>query len=524
MKPFSKHLSSTLETGEIHNPFRKIVSRSSGIFPVIKNHDFSSKIHFLGYWFKRRNIPEIGQIITLRNNSGEIILRKTNTINSVKAFSVELDDLLHESQYGDADFLGSIEFEFLSTRDLVWPVPALVLEFSNDNFSTCVHSVQRIYNDFEDLSENEQFKVPETGFDIFANDDLHGFTAFVNGPLENKNCKINYIVTNHNSDRFSGSFELGKIHPYETKFIVFDDYIPQLHSFLNNSSGSISLSHNLEGFFPRLLVGNIQKSFPSISITHTYYDCTSCNTSTDYWDRKNHYHDSSVYLPLFLKDDFYTELIFYPIFSPSNFYLHVELYDETGKKLFEKENFLEINTSESKLHSINFKQLINTLNLDKIPTSAHVITNFKENKIPSRLKFGLNVGMYHKKSKLPCNICFNAKVPNPNREEKSGSFHWAPLFSHDSSIITISNSSPKKDYIQNANVEINFFREQDTSSILKKIKLSPFSEIRISNNESDLKNFLQGDGWVTIQSDNPNIQGFYFNFNSSGAVAGDHFF
>jgi hypothetical protein len=30
--------------------------------------------------------------------------------------------------------------------------------------------------------------------------------------------------------------------------------------------------------------------------------------------------------------------------------------------------------------------------------------------------------------------------------------------------------------------------------------------------------------WVTINSDNPNIQGFYFNFHKSGSVAGDHFF
>ena len=30
--------------------------------------------------------------------------------------------------------------------------------------------------------------------------------------------------------------------------------------------------------------------------------------------------------------------------------------------------------------------------------------------------------------------------------------------------------------------------------------------------------------WVTIEADNPNIQGFQFNFHESGSVAGDHFF
>ena len=76
------------------------------------------------------------------------------------------------------NFLGSIEIEFHSTKDLVFPYPALVLEYHNEKFNTCVHTLGRIYNDLEDLKENESFKVPESGFDIHVNDDLRFFPFF----------------------------------------------------------------------------------------------------------------------------------------------------------------------------------------------------------------------------------------------------------------------------------------------------------------------------------------------------------
>ena len=96
---------------------------------------------------------------------------------------------------------------------------------------------------------------------------------------------IRYIITNSNSEKFSGSFQLDEIKPYETKFIFLKDFIPNLNQLLGNLSGSISLKHNFEGFYPRLLVGNIQNSFPSVSFTHSYYDCSSCTSDTDFWNR-----------------------------------------------------------------------------------------------------------------------------------------------------------------------------------------------------------------------------------------------
>ena len=527
MKSYYKHLTTSQQFGEKIEQVRKPILRSSAVFPVIKNQYYSTKINYLGYWLIKRNIPEVSLLITLRDQSGKILLRKLQTIDTVQAFSIVLDSLLKELNFDyTKNFLGSIETEFFTTRDMVFPYPALVLEYYNKDFSTCVHTLGRIYNDFEDLKENEQFKVPETGFDIHASDDLSCFLSFVNGPISNSNGLIEYVITNFNSEKSSGSFQLGEIKPFETKFIFLKDHIPDLPKILKNKSGSISLKHDFEGFYPRLLVGNIQNSFPSVSFTHSYYDCSSCNTDSDFWNRiDENYYDSSVYFPLFLTDNHYTDLVLYPNFSPSEYVLQIELYDKSGNKIFQNPNFYNVKSNESKLIKIEFKKIFEELNLDKNNiTSANIITKFNDKKIPTRIKFGLNVGISGIKSKLPCNICFNSNLGNPNIENKPGSFHWSPIFKNGTSIVTLANFSNRIGYSKPAKISLNFYHQRDPSSISREITLGPNEEYRISLNDDKLKEFFQDDGWITVKSDNPHIQGFYFTFYPSGAVSGDHFF
>ena len=290
MKSYSQHLKSTQEFGEKNNTTKKPILRSSGVFPVIQNQDYSSSIHFLGYWLLKRNIPKITLVITLRNADGKTLLQKTKIIDVAKAFSIDLDSLLSEIHFEPKNnFFGSIETEFHSTQDMVFPYPALMLEYHNEKFNTCVHTIGRIYNDPEDLKENESLKVPESGFDIYGSDDLNSFLSFVNGPLTNNEGIIQYEVTNSNSEKLTGSFSLGYLKSFETKLIEFKEYIPNLSSFLKNTSGSISLRHNFEGFYPRFLVGTRQSSLPSVSFTHSYYDCTSRSDKTDFWDRNSRF-------------------------------------------------------------------------------------------------------------------------------------------------------------------------------------------------------------------------------------------
>ena len=527
MKSFYDVLSSRLEFGEEIVNTRKPILRSSGIFPVIKNKSYSTQILFLGYWKIKRNISEISCLVTLRNKSGKILKRDFKSISEPRSYIVDLDEMLTKISNSD-DFIGSLEIEFFSTRDMVFPFPALVLNYFNKEFNTCVHTLGRIYNDFEDLKDNEQSIVPETGFDIYSDSDLSSFFAFVNGSNTNDDGIINYTVTNYQSKKFSGKFSIGQINSFETVFVKLSDYIPELDSFLEGKSGSISINHNFSGFFPRFLAGNMQKSFPSVSFTHSYYDCTLSDTSSDYWNRINeNYDDSSIYIPLFLEDDNYTDLVFYPNFSPSLLNLDIRIYDKQGILLQDFSNIENIDSSDSKLLKIHFKNLVKDLKINNSEMhTAHIIANSKEKKIPSRIKCGLNVGIIGKNSKLPSNICFNLHPGNPLTENKPGSFHWLPLFDSGKSIMSIANFSPLKKYSRSAKISLNFYHTANSQTIERSFEIPAYNEYRLNLEEdSEIKSFLQNShGWVTIKANNPHIQGYYFNFHSSGAVAGDHVF
>jgi len=172
---------------------------------------------------------------------------------------------------------------------------------------------------------------------------------------------------------------------------------------------------------------------------------------------------------------------------------------------------------------ISFEKIVAKYENNEIYCS-NITCDFENNKIPTRIKFGLDVGMRNLKSKLPCNICFNSKMGNPLIENKPGSFHWAPIFPNRNSVITIGNFSTLKNYQRESEIEMTFFRKEDSSTISKKFTLKANCEERIYSNDADIRQFIKTEGWVTIKANNPYIQGFYFNFNNSGSVSGDHLF
>ena len=140
MKSYYSHLSSRKEFGEKIDNTRKPILRSSAVFPVVRNENYTSRINFLGYWLIKRKIPEVHLLITLRDQIGNTLYRKSKIISSVQAFSITLNSLLNDIQIPkDENFIGSIETEFFTTQDMVFPYPALVLEYYNDEFNYFCH-------------------------------------------------------------------------------------------------------------------------------------------------------------------------------------------------------------------------------------------------------------------------------------------------------------------------------------------------------------------------------------------------
>lgn len=239
--------------------------------------------------------------------------------------------------------------------------------------------------------------------------------------------------------------------------------------------------------------------------------------------------DSSVLIPVINKPKAYTELVFYPIYSPSDYNISLEFYDSEGVLVHAARNFLN-SVMVEKFFKLNINRIIEII----IPKESQsdisgvkIINDWSDkNKIPTRLKYGLNVGLFDSQLDLPTNICFAPQIANTRLLNKPGTFKWAPFLNKQNSIIYLSNNSPGKIYERKANILVNIFRERDAEKISREI-LVPANGHRVLNlnNDYEIKNFLGDEiGWVTFQADNPYVNGWYFDFNSSGLVAGDHLF
>lgn len=525
MRSYYSHLQAVKSVGEEVLVTQKPTFRSSAIFPVIHNADYSSKVIFMGYWLLKRNIKEIGLLYTLRAAEGNIISRKYLLIDSAKAFSIQLSEF--NDMIGD-NFIGSLEMEIFSTQDLVYPYPAFVLVYFGDHFSTAVHTVGRIYNDIEDLTKNEEYKVRESGFDIYGSPDLSPFVSLTNGPIKNERPEITYTINNSKKNSVKGKFNIPALKPFETVFVKLKDHI-DLSSILGDEAGTITLGHNFEGFFPRFAVGNFDEKAKTVSITHSYYDSSDIADEKSFWNRKDElFNDSSVAIPLYVTEGFYTRIALYPIFSPSDFSLSYAFYTEEGKLIKFLKDYHLIKSTDNRYEQIDFEEILIKENINpQDAKTVNLICNWEDKtRIPTRVKFGLNVGSKGKSTELPSNICFAPQLGNPAVLKKAGTFRWAPFVNAGRSEVVLTNSASLKEYSKPANVKLNFHREEDDQRISREVKIPANGSLKIDlGKDGELNNFFnEKSGWMTAQSDSPFLNGYYFDFFESGAVGADHIF
>jgi hypothetical protein len=529
MKTYQEHLKTVLSFGETVSPTRKPVFRSSAIFPVIENGIFSTQILFMGYWLKKRNIPEVTILVTLRDETGKVLLRKTLIINKIKAYKIPIISCLNELGMPDTNFLGSVELEVFSTRDMIFPYPAFVVSYLSEFGSTAVHTTGRVYNDVEDMNSNSVYKVPESGFDIYSGTENNPFFCFVNGIYDNSDKVINYDIISEDQQITSGQIRLGKVMPYQSLFIMLKEHI-DVDGILKGAKGTIKLQLDFEGFFTRVIGGNFVND-KAVSITHTFYDSSTVKNETAYLNNPNpELHDSYIFVPLFMDEDRYTHIVYYPIYSPSNYLMDIFFYDEDGNCLKKVKEWKRFSETDNLFFTLDINKIVAEIFEDSELEGVKglLIANSWNNKgIPTRIKYGLNVGIRNKPFNLPTNICFAPEISNPKILNKPGTFKWAPVLNYSESEIVITNCGPNKDYKKPANINIEFYREKDDEILSRSLTLQPYAQYKLNTLKSkNLNEFLEGDtGWITISSDNPFVNAWYFDFNNNtGVVAGDHSF
>ena len=515
MKTYQAMLESSHSYDEQLNVYKKPVFRSSAIFPFMVGETTNAFIHFMGYWLFKRNIKEISLLYTIRNHGGNILKRDTIFIDRVKAFLIDVRNELSGCAPGAID--GSIELEVFSVRDMVFPYPAFVLEYSSAQGSSFVHTAGRVYNDFEDLTENEAFKVAETGFDIYPNG--VGYFSFVNGAVAADGVELKIDVVNCAGEIRNNTICFDRLRPFEAKTVGVQHFDPV---FARGKNLFAKIAHNLHGIFPRFIAGNMGDEREFITLTHTYYDTSEVVGDDHYWKNSDTHalNDASVFVPVFGGACFETQLVIYPIYAPQSFKYSIHAFAKDGSRI-------NVPVRDGYFDSSGGKALYIILSDSGGEEISGARIDFDGGgTLPTRLKFGLNVSRLGRHHATPSNICFNAEPSNPKLLSKPGTTKWAPIPNRHRSIISISNASWVKAYQRQAKVTLNFWRQQDELSLVR-LHVIPANGLHFVDTQSDseLVSFLGGvPGWVTIESDNPFVNAWYFEVSDKGLVGADHSF
>lgn len=526
MRSYYAHLMNTIPS---ETPIAtKPVLRASSIFPVFQYEGVTSRVLFMGYWFVKRNITALTQVTTLRDAQGVVLLRSISPLTEAKAFRIELSDLLLKAgKNKNEDFEGTIEVEFFSLQNLVFPFPALLVNYYGKDFSTCVHTAQRVYNNYEDMQANGETKVPEAGFNVYSTPNLRPFITLLNGPEKCVNSHLHLECFNHQGHILKEHVSLGDLAPYQSKTIFLNELLP-LDSFLNNHVGTMRIAFDVKWVFPRLLVGNRQNNPPAMAITHTYYDCTRANSPSDYWYATNdEWYTEALMLPLCAQGNAQTKFYFYPIYSPSSFSIDLEIYNAKGERVATVPKALHITSPSSSFEFIDAAAHVRRLGLEnQFPLGARLIAKPDEGThLPTRIKLAMDIGA--STETLPCNICTNLQPFNPSWLEKKHSFKWAPLLTDQPNPeVWIMNSCPQINYKEAAEIAVRFYHETDAEIIERVYHLPPHGSmvIRLEEDEELKKFFGKAPGWLTAVSTNPYTTTYYFSRPTKGIVGGDHGF
>lgn len=526
MKSFSKHLTSTKSFGEALPINYYPTMRSSGVFPIrVEDKKIDTVVTFMGYWLLKREIKEVTAIITVRASNGKTVIVESNLIDCVKSFKWSMKEMLSKSHENfDGNFFGSVEIEIFSARDMVFPYPAITLSYLSELGNTFVHTCGRIYNDISDMEENNEQIVPETGFDIISKKEYSPYFSFVNGPFAIDKEKIGLEFINTEGESLFVKRTIENENPYATIWInILDD--ESVRSFFNDERGIVKINHDLKGFYPRFVVGNVYNNYEAISLSHSYYDTSNDFSESAMWKNPDtkEFFDSVISFPVSCNFDF-TELVIYPNFYPKDFNMSFEFYNEDGENIGTSPYIASVKTDIKAVNYINCRKLLEDITSEKKLYLCKVIFDGK-GEVPTRMKFGLNIGM-NSGANLPTNICFNANVPNEKIHKKKGTFKWCAVFDANHQSIFVNDCSLLRQQHQNAEIDISYWRESDNQSLNFKISLPADGVTDILNGYRDkVSDFLNDDlGWVSMRSSSPHTLGYYVTNFGKGLVGGDHLY
>ena len=471
-----------------------INTRSSTVFPAYMNVKNDQILVFQNYWKWKSKINDISFMVTLRKFNSQIFAQKKIKVRSHNEISIK-------KIFKIKKFIGQLEFQILSSKNLKFPYPALMLFYRNTNgFQSAVHSAGRHINSNEKLNS----VYSESNFLTIMNSNFSPFIHIFSGKdfLKSKNLIDLKFCNEKNKLIFNKKIKNIFSKPYSSKILFLKDYLSKIElKKIYDKKFYIKINFDIPNIFGRLIVGNYDKENDALFLTHTFRTHNSRKKNLIKVKNNN---ETAGYLPLINCEPLKLVARSYP--TNANY---IAKYDEMISK---NNNLVSIGKKYIKTGGKGapiFEKFVNS-------NEKFKILSFK-NDIPDRLNVEFNY--YLENSRHPTDIADGVKTYYQPLKKS----HWGHgIASNDyQTYIFIANYSnnPKENNNEKIDLEIFSNSKKITKKVL--IKKSTHKVLKFNN----LKKLIKSNyfSWRTVPK-KTNLNIYWVSFNKKGSISGDHSF
>lgn len=471
-----------------------INTRSSTIFPIYLNKNNDQILVFQNYWKWKSKIKDLKFILTLRAQNSKTINQTKYSVKTHNEISIKKIFNLKNN------FIGQLECEIASNKNLKFPYPALMMFYRNLNgFESVVHSAGRHLNFNEKISS----KFNESNFKCFFDDDFTPIIHVFSGrKINNKSNSILLgFYDKKNKHIFSKNLNNLFKKPFSSKIIFLDKILSRIEKKkIYRKNFFIKIKFDIPDIFGRLIVGNYDKKNDALFMTHTFR--VHCSKNKNLITPKNKF-QSTAYLPLMNFAPLKMKAVSYPtnanILTSYNQYIL-----KKSKKIKINSGF--INTGGHKSEIFEIDQFDNNFK----------ILEFKKS-IPDRLNVEFNYSLEN--SRHPTDIADGIKTCYQPKKFS----HWGHGVSRKSftTYIFIANYSNLKRELKKEKIKLNIFSNYKQITKTINLESSSFQVVKFENLKEKIKsNYFS---WKVFSKES-NLNIYWVSFDKNGSICGDHAF
>ena len=492
----------------------QIVKRSSAIFYFINTIRIKTEVHFMNYWARKRSVSNLLLRLNFRKMDGTFIAKIDESIGRTNTYVLDINNYIKKLNLEISLKEGSVEIEILSKdQNLFIAYPAAIIRYISNDWHTTAHSSQRVLSVSSGDSINRVKKVTRVKE---GNITIHNGKEEPFFIIHNGDCKINLSsldieITSNKGSVLKYKLDNFYLKPYQTVFYNLRDIV-DYSKILKDDYGTYSLSFNVGGIFPRIIVGNIDNKTKAWSIDHSNFADEKGDSSLDVFkvSKDNNFKNLVFSVPNNYKDKWECFADIYPTYPGDNYnivsnqILNNKVVSSKKIKISKKDNliFPRIEFSKNLHHEVEFEH---------------------NNTLPNRF----HMGIHYRINNGPTAFLTDGPLPHNTPGIRT---RWLPIFENDicDNYLMIANRSLGSEKAKEVNFNVELYNESLDLPLIKSLKINPNESVCFSINEifSDSSKFLGNKcGWLYMTSNEPqrcNIH--YASVKNNSSIALDHAF